>query len=70
MTDKLVEFVNALDQDPALQEEYYKNPQATLETFGVESEDVALLFGNDFDALKKRLDMVGLKAFLRIQHSR
>lgn len=70
MTDRLVDFVNALDQDPALQQEYDKNPQKTLEAYGVASEDIAILFGTDLDALKKRLDIVGLKAITRISHSK
>ena len=70
MTDRLVDFVNALDQDPVLQDKYSKDPKATAEAFGVSSDDVSILLGDDSEALKKRLDMVGLKAVVWIKHSK
>jgi hypothetical protein len=68
MNDCLVNFVNALDQDPILMQEYSEKPQQTSERYGVAPEDLALLFANDAEALKQRLEMTGFKAVVRIAH--
>jgi len=69
MTDKLVEFVNKLDLDPALDNAYFKNPQKILEDNGVEPEDIALMLDNDnIKALQKRFEMTGIKSIIRVSH--
>lgn len=66
MKDKLTEFANALDQDPALQNKYTQNPRQTLEAFGVDEADITLLLSEDMKAIKDRLEMSGMKAILLI----
>lgn len=66
MSDKLVEFAIALDQDPTLQKRYTTNPEKTLKEFGVEDNDVSLLMGDDLSAIKERLALSGLHAILNI----
>jgi hypothetical protein len=68
MSDCLANFVNALDQDPILMQEYSEKPQQTSERYGVAPEDLALLFANDAEGLKQRLNMTGFKAVLWISH--
>ena len=68
MNDCLVNFVNALDQDPILMQEYSEKPQQTSERYGVAPEDLALLCANDNEGLKQRLEMTGFKAVVRISH--
>ncbi|MBT0586629.1 hypothetical protein [Alteromonas oceanisediminis] len=70
MTDKLVDFVNALDQDPALQAQYKEDPRGTAESFGVSDEDLSLLFGGNTEALQQRLDMAGLSSIVWVQHAK
>jgi hypothetical protein len=70
MTDKLVDFVNKLDQDPALEKAYIEDPKRTLEENGVAPADIDILLGNDYEKIKKRLDMSGLKSILWINHSK
>ena len=69
MTDKLTEFISELDKDPELQNRYKENPRQTLESFGVASNDIDLILGNDLVALKVRLEMSGLKGILIITES-
>lgn len=66
MTDKLVDFVNALDQDPTLQEEYSASPRDSLTAFGVDIQDIDLLMSGDIAKIKSRLNMSGIAAFLII----
>jgi hypothetical protein len=70
MTDKLVEFVQELDQNPELQEKYQANPKEVAESYGVAADDVELLLSNDMDALDKRFEIEGVKKFVRIQLSK
>ncbi|WP_100657024.1 hypothetical protein [Alteromonas flava] len=70
MTDRLVEFVTELDQNPKLQEQYKVSPRATAESFGVEEKDLDLLFGGDQAALKERLEMAGLKSIQWVTHAK
>lgn len=69
MTDKLVDFVNELDKSPELQEKYEQDPHGTMEAFGVEPEDLKLLANGNMDDIKKRLEMSGLKATIKINHA-
>ncbi|GEM_PF-209045 len=69
MTDKLVDFVNELDQDPKLQEEYKQNPKEVAERYKLEGEDLRILLENDMEAIKKRFEQEGIKASIRISHS-
>ena len=66
MTDKLVDFVNALDQDPILQQEYTAAPRDTLIAFGVDTQDIDLLMSGDIAKIKSRLNMSGIAAFVVI----
>lgn len=68
MNDKLAELANALDQDPALQRLYIKDPKKVLEEFGVSEDDIKLVLGDDMKALKSRLDMSGMKATVTIKN--
>ena len=70
MTDKLVDFVNKLDQDPALEKAYIEDPKRTLEENGVAPADIDILLGQDPEALEKRLETSGLKSILWIKHSK
>lgn len=67
MTDKLVEFANALDIDPALKSSYEENPRQTMEEFGVAPEDIDLILGDDMQAIKNRLEMSGMEANITIK---
>lgn len=67
MSDKLVDFVTALDIDPALKNSYEQNPRQAMEEFGVAPEDIDLILGDDMKAIKNRLEMSGLKAQLFIR---
>lgn len=67
MKDKLVEFVNALDQDPQLQQKYSQAPRETLDTFGVDPKDAELLLGGDISGIKSRLNMSGITALVIIR---
>jgi hypothetical protein len=49
-------------------QEYSEKPQQTSERYGVAPEDLALLFANDAEGLKQRLNMTGFKAVLWISH--
>lgn len=66
MTDKLIDFVNALDQDPTLQQAYIATPRDTLTTFGVDTQDIELLLSCDITKIKSRLKMSGIGAVLLI----
>lgn len=66
MTDKLVDFVNALDQDPALQQEYSRAPRDTLTQFGVDVQDIDLLLSGNIIEIKSRLKMSGITAIVII----
>jgi hypothetical protein len=70
MADKLVDFVQELDQNPELQEKYQSNPKAVAESYGLEAEDVDLLLSNDMDAIEKRFEIEGIKKIINIQSSR
>ena len=69
MSDTLVNLVNAIDQDPILLQEYNEKPQQTCERFGISADDMALLIANEPEALKKRLEMTGINATIKINHS-
>lgn len=64
MTDKLIDFVNALDQDPTLQQAYIAAPRDTLTTYGVDIQDIELLLSCDIAEIKSRLKMSGIEAVL------
>lgn len=66
MTDKLIDFVNALDQDPALQQEYSLAPRDTLTQFGVDVQDIDLLLSGNILEIKSRLNMSDIKAIVLI----
>jgi hypothetical protein len=70
MTDKLFDFVNELDKSPELQEKYEQDPQGTMTAFGVSDDDVKLISTGNMEEIKKRMDMSGLKAIVRISHSK
>lgn len=70
MTDKLVDFVQELDQNPELQEKYRSDPKTVAEGYGLNAEDVELLLSNDIDAIEKRFEMEGIKKILRITHTK
>ena len=67
MKDKLVEFVNALDQNPQLQQEYSQDPRYTLDNFGVALKDIELLLSGDISAIKSRLNMTGITALVIVR---
>lgn len=69
MTDKLTEFANAIDQDPALLRHYREKPKQTMEEFGVAQNDIDLILSNDPEAIKHRLEMLGLQAFTIVSKS-
>jgi hypothetical protein len=70
MPDKLVEFANAIDQDPELHSRYKDKPKETMKEFGVAAEDIELILSNDSKAIKSRLEMLGLKAFTIVSKSK
>lgn len=70
MTDKLVDFVQELDQNPELQEKYQTDPKTVAEHYGLSAEDVELLLSNDIDAIEKRFEIEGIKKIVRITHSK
>ena len=70
MTDKLVEFVNELDKNPELQENYKHQPRTVLEQYEVSEEDIELILGNDPSALNQRFETSGLRSILWITHSK
>lgn len=66
MTDKLIDFVNALDQDPTLQQAYIAAPRDTLTTFGVDTQDIELLLSCDIAKIKSRLKISGIGAIVLV----
>lgn len=70
MTDQLVAFVHELDQNPELQQKYKADPKGTMEAFGVSDKDIDLVFGDDTEALKNRLEMAGLHGIVWVNHSK
>ena len=70
MTDKLVEFVQELDQNPELQKKYQDDPKAVAEAHGVSAEDVDILLSNDMDAIEKRFEIEGVKKLIKIKSSK
>lgn len=62
MSDPLFEFINKLDQDPQLQQQYRQAPKETLVRNGVAEDDIKLLLEADIESIKERLGMSGIKA--------
>lgn len=54
MTDKLVDFLNEMDKNEELKQNYIKDPKGTAEKYGLEPKDVEICAKNDIEAMKKR----------------
>ena len=54
MTDRLVDYVKAVNEDPDLQAKHDADPKGTAESFGVSPEDVQLILDKNHDEIRKR----------------
>ena len=54
MSDKLLDFMNKLNMDPALQSQFDANPSQSMVDFGVETSDIQMALNQDKEGLQKR----------------
>ena len=59
MTDKLVDFAEALSTDAELSKKFKSDPQGTMADFGLSEDDQKLVLSGDSAAIQKRLDDAG-----------
>lgn len=56
MAKSIVDFIEELDRNAELKEEYMKDPTGTAERYGLSEEDVKTIKNKDWDKVKKAFD--------------
>lgn len=56
MTDKLVDYILAINANPDMLEQHVKNPVESATLYGLDDSDITLIANDDKEAIKKRLE--------------
>lgn len=68
MAKSLVDFIEALDTDANLKEQYLNDPTGTAEAYGLSADDVATIKNKDWDSVNKQFQDLS-KSSKNIDHN-